>query len=176
MKLSGAANGDYEHATETTTFTLSPSFSMNAVGQRRTMKDGKLTTLTQKVIISGGTLKAFDGKSWESSKLSSAQLQNLREGSDPRQLTWLVRSVPGMAKTGPDKFGSTHFVAKALMGDLYGRLPKDVAAETRKVMPDGTAVGLDLWSDGNERPTWIGLNAAAPGANFNGSMTFKSYR
>lgn len=176
VRLSGAANGDYEHQRETASFTLAPNFALNAVGVRESMKGGKLVKVTQKVIVSGRTMRGFDGKKWTSSKLTATQLSKLKNESDPRQFTYLVSSVPGVGKSGPDRYGSTHYLAKALMGDVSGRLPKHVAAEVRKILPDGTGVSLDLWSDRSSRPSWIGLNAAAPGASFNGSMTFKSYR
>ncbi|MBO2451337.1 hypothetical protein J4573_29885 [Actinomadura barringtoniae] len=176
VKLSGNPNGDYQHLTETAHLTLIPNFALSATGVRQNMVEGKLTTLTQKVIISGRTMRSYDGKRWTSSKLTSSQLSKLRTDSDPRQFTWLIRTVPGIGKTGPDKFGSTHFTAKLVLGDVYGMLPENIAAEGRKVLPDSTGVGIELWSDKIDRPSWIGLNAQAPGTQFGGSMTFRSYR
>jgi len=176
VKLSGNPNGDYQHLTETAHLTLSPGFALSATGVRQNMVEGKLTTITQKVIVSGRTMRSYDGKRWTSSKLTSGQLSKLRTDSDPRQFTWLIGTVPGIVKKGPDKFGSTHFTAKLVLGDVYGMLPENVAAEGRKVLPDSTGVGVDLWADKIDRPSWIGLNAQAPGTQFGGSMTFRSYR
>jgi hypothetical protein len=176
VKLAGNPNGDYQHLTETARVTLLPSFALNATGVRQNMVEGKLTTLTQKVIVSGRTLRSYDGKRWTTSRLSSSQLSKLRDDSDPRQFTWLIRAVPGIGKTGPDKFGSTHYTARVVLGDVYRMLPDNIAAEGRKVLPDSTGVGVDLWADKVERPSWIGLNAQAPGTTLGGSMTFRAYR
>ncbi|GAA3964853.1 hypothetical protein GCM10023085_54220 [Actinomadura viridis] len=176
VRLSGASNGDYEHQKETATYTLAPRFALNATGVRETMKDGRLTRVTQKVIVKGRTLSGYDGKSWTHSTLTAAQVDRLRTSSDPRQLTYLLRALPGMTRTGPDRLGSTHYLASARLGDLYRVLPEDVAARAREVLPDATRVALDLWADGADRPSWIGLNGSAPGTMLAGSMTFRSYR
>ncbi|MFF5258939.1 hypothetical protein ACFY4C_08320 [Actinomadura viridis] len=176
VRLSGAPNGDYEHQKETATYTLAPRFALNATGVRETMKDGRLTRVTQKVIVKGRTLSGYDGESWTHSTLTAAQLERLRTSSDPRQLTYLLRGLPGTTRTGPDGLGSTHYLASARLGDLYRVLPEDVAGRAREVLPDATRVALDLWADGADRPSWIGLNASAPGTVLAGSMTFRSYR
>ncbi|MEU9023417.1 hypothetical protein [Actinomadura sp. NPDC048394] len=176
VMVSYGKSGDYKQATETATIGLWPSFSMNAVGVTQTMKDGTLSKITQKVIISGATLSGFDGEKWTKSKLSAAQLEKLRAGSDPRQFTYLIRSVPGNVVTGPDANGRTYYLAKALMGSVYGLLPKEAADEARKVIPDDAGVSLELSSEKQDRPATIGLAANAPGGTFNGTMTFGSYR
>src|SRR5689334_3210157 len=53
VKLTIGTGGDYKQASETATISLWPSFSMNAVGVTQTMKDGTLSKITQKVIVSG---------------------------------------------------------------------------------------------------------------------------
>ncbi len=175
VKLSGGSR-NYQWLTETATFRTWPTFAMSAVGHRQIMKDGVLTKVTQKVVVSGSTLSGYDGEKWTKSKLTSKQLATLRNGSDPRQLTYVIRSVPGVTATGPNASGSSHYLAQAVLGAVYTLLPKDVASRARAVLPDSTAVGLDLWADAKSgRPSWVGLNAAVPGTNLTGSMTFSSY-
>ncbi|MWA05790.1 hypothetical protein F8568_036635 [Actinomadura sp. LD22] len=176
VKVTFGTGGDYKVANETAKISLWPSFSMNAVGVTQTMKDGTLSKITQKVVISGATLSGFDGEKWTKSKLSAAQLEKLRTGSDPRQFTYIIRSVPGNVVTGPDASGRTHYLAQALMGSVYGLLPKEAADEVRKAIPDDVGVSLDLWSGAQDRPASIGLSAKAPDGTFDGSMTFGSYR
>ncbi|MFI0356220.1 hypothetical protein [Actinomadura sp. 9N407] len=176
VRLTGAANGDYQHQTETATFTLSPRFSLNATGVRKMMKDGVLSTITQKVVVKDGKLSGYDGKAWTHSTLTPAQLDTMRAESDPRLLTALLRGLPGATEAGPDKLGSTHHTARTMLGNLYALMPKDVVAQVSPVLPGSTTVALDLWADRNTRPSWIGLNAAAPGTALAGSMTFRSYR
>jgi hypothetical protein len=176
VKLTIGTGGDYKQASETAMISLWPSFSMNAVGVTQTMKDGTLSKVTQKVIVSGSTLSGFDGEKWTKSKLSAAQLEKLRTGSDPRQFTYIIRGVPGNVVTGPDANGRTHYLAQALMGSVYGLLPKETADAVRKVVPDDVGISLDLWSGKQDRPATIGLSATAPDGTFAGSMTFGSYR
>ncbi|QKG24809.1 hypothetical protein [Actinomadura verrucosospora] len=176
VKVTFGTGGDYKQASETATIKLWPSFSMNAVGVTQTMKGGTLSEITQKVIVSGATLSGFDGEKWTKSKLSAAQLEKLRAGSDPRQFTYIIRGVPGNVVTGPDANGRSHYLAQALMGSVYGLLPKESADEVRKVVPDDVGVSLDLWSGKQDRPATIGLSAKAPDGTFDGSMTFGSYR
>ncbi|MBO2460130.1 hypothetical protein [Actinomadura violacea] len=176
VKVTFGTAGDYKQASETATIKLWPSFSMNAVGVTHTMKGGTLSEITQKVIVSGATLSGFDGSKWTKSKLSAAQLEKLRSGSDPRQFTYIIRGVPGNVVTGPDANGRSHYLAQALMGSVYGLLPKESADEIRKVIPDGAGVSLDLWSGKQDRPASIGLSANTPDGTFDGSMTFGSYR
>lgn len=176
VRLTIGTGGDYKQASETATISLWPAFSIDAVGVTQTMKDGTLSKITQKVIVSGSTLSGFDGEKWTKSKLSAAQLEKLRTGSDPRQFTYIIRGVPGNVVTGPDTGGRTHYLAQALMGSVYGLLPKESADEVRKVVPDDVGVSLDLWSGKQDRPATIGLSATAPDGTFAGSMTFGSYR
>ncbi|WP_067812235.1 hypothetical protein [Actinomadura kijaniata] len=176
VKLSGAANGDYQQATETARVTLVPAFRMDATGTRRTMAGGKLTTLTQRVVISGRSMRTFDGSSWTSTTLDAATYERLRTGSDPRVLTHLVRSAPGGTRSGPDRFGSVKYTAGTRLGLVYGLLPADLVAEARKVLPDGTNVAVSLWADAEHRPSFATLGASAPAAALNGSMTFRDHR
>jgi hypothetical protein len=176
VRLSGASNGDYEHQRETATFTLAPRFALEATGVRKSMKSGRLTTVTQKVIVKGDVLYGYDGKEWTQSTLTPAQLTKLQTGSDPRQFTYLLRELPGMTKTGPDGGGVTRYLARAVLDDLYVLLPREVAAHLRKLMPAGTGIALDLRADRADRPSRIGVNASVPGARFTGSMGFQSYR
>nr|BFE33200.1 hypothetical protein GCM10010200_054510 [Actinomadura rugatobispora] len=175
VRLSGASNGDYEHQRETATFTLAPRFALEATGVRKSMKDGRLTTVTQKVIVKGDVLYGYDGQAWSQSTLTPAQLTRLRTGSDPRQFTYLLRELPGMTRTGPDAGGVTRYLARAVLDDLYVLLPREVAAHLRTLMPAGTGVALDLRADRADRPSRIGVNASVPGARFTGSMGFQSY-
>ncbi|TDC57248.1 hypothetical protein E1281_05590 [Actinomadura sp. KC345] len=176
VKVTLGSDGDYRHATETATFTLWPEFSLNATGVTSTMQDGELSKVTEKVIISGGTLKGFDGEKWTRSKLSAKQLATLQNGSDPRQFTFLIGTLPGVTASEPDANGRTRFTARASMGNLFPLLPQDVAAAIRTWIPAETGCGLDLWADSKARPTWIGLNAQAAGTVVKGSMTFDAYR
>ncbi|WP_412516147.1 hypothetical protein K8Z49_34070 [Actinomadura madurae] len=176
MKVTVGSDGDYRHATETATFTLYPKFAMNAVGVTRAMRGGELSKITQKVIVQGNVLKGFDGQKWTRSTLTAAQLGTLQSGSDPRQFTFMIGTLPGMTASGPDASGNTRFTAQALMGSVYALLPRDAAAEMRKWVPDSAGCGLDLWADSKARPTTIALNAQAPGAALTGSMSFGSYR
>lgn len=176
VKVTIGSDGDYKHATETASFTLWPKFAMSATGVTQTMKDGELTKVTQKVIVSGDTLKGFDGEKWTQSKLTAAQLHALQTESDPRQFTFMIGTLPGVQASEPEGSGRTQFTARTTMGGLYPFLPRDAAAAIREWVPADTGCGLDLWADSEARPTWIGLNAQAPGAAFNGSMTFGDYR
>jgi hypothetical protein len=176
MKVTVGSGGDYQHASETATFTLYPKFAMNAVGVTQTMKGGELSKITQKVVVSGNTLKGFDGQKWTQSTLTAAQLGKLQSDSDPRQFTFMIGTLPGMTASEPDASGKTRFTAQAVMGSVYALLPQNAATEIRKWVPDGTGCGLDLWADSKARPTTISLGAQAPGAGFAGSMTFGSYR
>lgn len=176
MKVTIGSNGDYRHATETATFTLYPKFAMNAVGVTRAMRGGELSKITQKVIVQGNVLKGFDGQKWTRSTLTAAQLGTLQSGSDPRQFTFVIGTLPGMTASEPDASGNTRFTAQALMGSVYALLPRDAAAEMRTWVPDSAGCGLDLWADSKARPTTIALNAQAPGAALTGSMSFGSYR
>ncbi|MFB4301605.1 hypothetical protein [Actinomadura sp. NTSP31] len=176
VKVAIGTGGDYKQASETAQITLWPAFAMKAVGVTQTMKDGTLSKITQKVIVSGSTLSGFDGQKWTKSKLSPAQLAKLRAGSDPRQFTYVIRQVPGNVVTGPDANGRSHYLAQALMGDVYGLLPKDAATDVRAVVPATAGVSLDLWSGKQDRPSTIGLVAKAPDGEFAGSMAFGSYR
>ncbi len=88
----------------------------------------------------------------------------------------MIGTLPGMTASEPDASGKTQFSAQALMGSVYALLPQDAATRFRAWIPDSTGCGLDLWADSKARPTSIQLNAQAPGAAFNGSMTFDSYR
>ncbi|MGP4024619.1 hypothetical protein [Actinomadura sp. 3N407] len=176
MKVSVGSNGDYQHATETASFTLWPKFAMNATGVTQTVQGGEVTKVTQKVIVSGRTLKGFDGEKWTRSTLTSAQLDALQSQSDPRQFTFMIGTLPGTTASEPDENGRTHFAAQALMGSVLSLLPQDAAAVIRKWVPDGTGCGLDLWADSKARPTSIGLNAQTSGATLSGTMAFTSYR
>ena len=176
VKVTLGSDGDYRHATETATFTLWPEFALNATGVTSTMQDGELSEVTEKVIISGGVMKGFEGGKWTQSKLSAKQLSTLQNGSDPRQFTFLIGTLPGATASEPDANGRTRFTAQAGMGDLYPLLPQDVAAAIRKSIPAGTACGLDLWADSKGRPTWIGLDSRTAGTTLKGSMTFDAYR
>ncbi|NVI89616.1 hypothetical protein [Actinomadura sp. BRA 177] len=176
MKVTIGANGDYQHAVETASFTLWPKFAMSATGVTTTQQDGEASKVTQKVVVSGNVLKGFDGEKWTKSTLTAAQLGKLQNDSDPRQFTFMIGTLPGMTASEPDASGKTQFSAQALMGSVYALLPQDAATRFRAWIPDSTGCGLDLWADSKARPTSIQLNAQAPGAAFNGSMTFDSYR
>ncbi|XVQ11999.1 hypothetical protein ACQP1W_05300 [Spirillospora sp. CA-255316] len=176
VRLSGASNGDYEHQRETAAFTLAPRFALEATGVRTSMRSGRVTTVTQKVIVKGDVLYGYDGEEWTRSTLTSAQLTRLRTGSDPRQFTYLLRELPGMTRTGPDGGGVTRYLARAVLDDLYVLLPREVAAHLRKLMPAGTGIALDLRADRADRPSRIGVTTSVPGARFTGSMGFRSYR
>lgn len=176
IKVTVGSDGDYRQATETASFTLWPTFAMSATGVTTTVRNGEPSSVTQKVIVSGRTLKGYDGEKWTRATLTDGQLSTLRSQSDPRQFTFMIGTLPGMTATEPDANGKTHFTAQARMGSVYALLPKDAAAAVRQWIPDDTACGLDLWADSKARPTWIGLNAQGPGAALTGSMTFGSYR
>ncbi|MEW2355256.1 hypothetical protein [Spirillospora sp. NPDC029432] len=176
VRLSGAANGDYQRQRETATFRMSPSYSLNATGVRETMRGGVLSSLTQKVIIEGTKLSGYDGKAWSHSTLTAAQIGKMRDESDPRLLTAVLRGLPGLKVTGPDAAGTTRFQGTTALDHLYALLPPQAAAEARKMLPGGTAVALDMRADRNSRPSWIGLDASGAGTRFTGSMTFHSYR
>lgn len=176
MKVALGQNGDYQHAVENATFTLWPKFAMSATGVTQTMRNGELSKVTEKVIVSGNVLKGFDGEKWTQSKLSANQLGTLQNGSDPRQFTFMIGTLPGMTASEPDASGQTRFSAQALMGGVYPLLPKDTAARFRALIPDSAGCGLDLWADSKARPTTVRLNAQASGAVLNGTMTFGSYR
>ncbi|TDD85375.1 hypothetical protein E1293_11345 [Actinomadura darangshiensis] len=176
MKVTVGTDGDYKQASETAAFTLWPKFAMNAVGVTRTMRGGELSKITQKVIVQGNVLKGFDGAKWTQSTLTAAQLGTLQDGSDPRQFTFMIGTLPGMTASEPDASGKTRFTAQALMGGVYALLPQDAAAAIRKWIPDSAGCGLDLLADSQARPASITLSAQAPGARLAGSMTFGSYR
>ncbi|MFA1543821.1 hypothetical protein [Actinomadura monticuli] len=176
MKVTIGANGDYQHAVETASFTLWPKFAMSATGVTATRQNGELSKVTQKVIVSGNVLKGFDGEKWTTSTLTAAQLGKLQSDSDPRQFTFMIGTLPGMTASEPDASGRTQFSAQALMGGVYALLPQDAATRFRTWVPDSTGCGLDLWADSSARPTTIRLNAQSPGAGFDGSMSFGSYR
>lgn len=176
VKLDGAPGGDYQHLRETANFTLSPAYAMNATGVHETMKDGGLTSVTEKVVVKGSTLSGYDGREWTHSKLTAAQLSTLRHESDPRVLTAVVRGLPGVTLKGPDANGSTQFLAKTALEDLYALLPEEAAGRARAVLPGSSVVSIDLWADSSGRPSWIGLGASGAQARFAGSMTFSSYR
>lgn len=176
MKVTVGSNGDYQHATETASFTLWPKFAMSATGVTQTVQGGEVSKVTQKVVVSGLTLKGYDGEKWTQSTLTSAQLNTLRSQSDPRQFTFMIGTLPGTTASEPDENGRTHFAAQALMGSVFSLLPQDAAAVIRKWVPDDVTCGLDLWADSKARPTSIGLNAQASGATLTGTMAFTSYR
>ncbi|WP_030173319.1 hypothetical protein [Spirillospora albida] len=176
VKLTTGEGGDYQHQSETATIRVWPSFAMTATGVRETMEAGTLTKITQKVIVSGSTMKSYDGAKWTRSTLTRAQLSKLQNESDPRQFTHLIRSVPGMTATGPDKDGRTHYLANGLMGNVYPFMPEEAADEISQVIPTNAGVTLDLWADAGSRPSRIGFASEAPGGKFTGSMTFRSYR
>lgn len=176
VKLTTGEGGDYQHQSETATIRVWPSFAMTATGVRETMKAGTLTKITQKVIVSGSTMKSYDGAEWTQSTLTKAQLTKLQNESDPRQFTHLIKSVPGMTASGPDKDGFTHYLANGLMGNVYPFMPEEAADEISQVIPTNAGVTLDLWADGRQRPSRIGFASEAPGGKFTGSMTFRSYR
>ncbi|GAA4076740.1 hypothetical protein [Actinomadura miaoliensis] len=179
VRLSGAANGDYEHATETARFTVAPRFALDATGVRTSVRGGEKTTVTQKAIVKGRTLSGFDGTGWRQRTLTDAQLARLRTGSDPREFTGLVRSLPGVGRSAPDRFGSVRYTAGVSIGDLLSLLPEaeaGPAGRALRAVPPGIGVSLDMWVDADGRPTWIGLGAAVPGGRFAGSMAFRSYR
>ncbi|MFA1549197.1 hypothetical protein [Actinomadura chokoriensis] len=176
MKVAIGQDGDFEHAVETASFTLWPKFAMSATGVTQTKRNGELSKITQKVIVSGNTLKGFDGEKWTQATLSDAQLGDLRNDSDPRQFTFMIGTLPGMTASGPDASGRTQFTAQALMGGVYALLPQDAATRLRPLIPDSAGCGLDLWADSKARPTSIRLSAQGSGAVLSGSMTFGSYR
>ncbi|QFG23864.1 hypothetical protein [Actinomadura sp. WMMB 499] len=176
VKLALGTAGDYTHATETAQFTLYPKFALNATGVTTTVKDGQSSEVTEKVIVQDGVLKGYDGQEWTQSKLTQEQLTRLQTGSDPRQFTYLMASLPDLFAEGPDAQGRTHFLADSAMGDLYGLLPQNVAEQVGRVIPGDTGVAVDLWANAQARPTWIGLKAQATGGALDGSMTFGSYR
>jgi hypothetical protein len=178
VRLSGASNGDYEHIIENASFTLAPAFALDATGVRTSVRDGRTTKITQKVIVKGDTMWGYDGKAWSRSTLTTAQLDKLRTGSDPLEFTALMRSVPGVTRTRPDASGSTRYTAGVRVGDFLRLLP-DPAGTTRQLrarMPQSAGVTLNLWANAQDRPTRIGLGAAVPGVQFTGSMTFTSYK
>ena len=176
MKVTLGENGDYQHAVENATFTLWPKFSMSATGVTATMENGELSKVTEKVVVSGSTLKGFDGEKWTQSTLSASQLGTLQSGSDPRRFTFMIGTLPGMTASGPDTSGLTRFTAQALMSGVYPLLPKDAATRFRAWIPESVGCGLDLYADSKARPTTVQLNAQASGAVLNGTMTFGSYR
>ncbi|MEV4005093.1 hypothetical protein [Actinomadura sp. NPDC049753] len=176
LKVTVGSDGDYQRATETATFTLWPKFAMSATGVTQTMKGGELSKVTQKVIVQGSTLKGYDGQKWTRSTLTPAQLGSLQSGSDPRQFTFMIGTLPGMTASEPDAAGLTRFTAQTLMGGVYALLPQDAVAAFRKWVPDDTGCGLDLLADSEARPTSISLSGQAPGAGLAGSMTFGAYR
>jgi hypothetical protein len=88
----------------------------------------------------------------------------------------MIGTLPGMTASEPDASGKTHFTAQALMSSVYALLPQDAATRFRASIPDSTGCGLDLWADSKARPTSIQMNAQAPGATLNGTMSFASYR
>ncbi|OLT25440.1 hypothetical protein BJF79_12755 [Actinomadura sp. CNU-125] len=176
VKLTFGTGGDYTHAAETAEFTLYPKFALNATGVTTTVKDGVESKVTEKVVVKDGVLKGYDGQEWTQSKLTQQQLTTLQTGSDPRQFTYLMASLPDLFAEGPDANGRTHFLADSAMGDLYGLLPQNVAEQIGKVVPAAAGCALDLWANGKGRPTWIGLKAQAPAGVLDGSMTFGSYR
>ncbi|GAA1888205.1 hypothetical protein [Actinomadura bangladeshensis] len=176
MKVTLGSNGDYQHAVETASFTLWPKFAMSATGVTQTSEGGELNKITQKVIVSGNVLKGYDGAKWTQSTLSAAQLGALQNDSDPRQFTFMIGTLPGMTASGPDTSGKTHFTAQTLMSGVYSLLPQDAATRFRASIPDSTGCGLDLWADSQGRPTSIQMNAQAPGATLDGTMSFASYR
>ncbi|QKW39348.1 hypothetical protein HUT06_39345 [Actinomadura sp. NAK00032] len=176
MKVALGEGGDYKHAVETASFTLWPKFAMSATGVTKTVLDGEASKITQKVIVSGNVLKGFDGAKWTQSTLSAAQLSELQNGSDPRQFTFMIGTLPGTTASEPDASGRTRFAAQALMSSVYALLPQDAAALLRPVLPDSTGCGIDLWADSSARPTTIRLAAQAPGAALDGTMSFGSYR
>ncbi|MEU8340462.1 hypothetical protein AB0C74_02095 [Spirillospora sp. NPDC048832] len=168
--------GDYKHAVETATFTLWPKFAMSATGVTKTVLDGEASKITQKVVVSGNVLKGFDGAKWTQSTLSAAQLGQLQNGSDPRQFTFMIGTLPGTTASEPDASGRTRFAAQALMSSVYALLPQETTALLRPVIPDSTGCGIDLWADSSARPTTIKLTAKAPAAVLDGTMSFGSYR
>ncbi|GLZ12343.1 hypothetical protein Acsp04_25780 [Actinomadura sp. NBRC 104425] len=179
VRLSGAANGDYEHATETARFTLAPRFALDATGVRTSVRGGEKTTVTQRAVVKGRTVSGYDGTAWQHRTLTDAQLAGLRQGSDPRRLADLVRSLPGVNRSAPDRSGSVRYTAGVSIGDLLALLPEaetGPAGRALRSVPSGIGVSLDMRVDAEGRPTWIGLNAAVPGGRFSGSMAFRSYR
>ncbi|GAA4139633.1 hypothetical protein [Actinomadura keratinilytica] len=179
VRLSGAANGDYEHAAETARFTLAPRFALDATGVRTSVRGGEKTTFTQRAIVKGRTVSGFDGTAWRHRTLTGVQLAGLREGADPRRLTDLVRSLPGVHRSAPDGAGSVRYTAGVSVGTLLSLLPEaetGPAGRALRSVPSGIGVSLDMRVDADGRPTLIGLRAAVPGGRFSGSMAFRSYR
>ncbi|WP_301173944.1 hypothetical protein [Actinomadura geliboluensis] len=176
MKVKIGEGGDYKHAVETASFTLWPKFAMSATGVTKTVLNGEASEITQKVVVSGNVLKGFDGAKWTQSTLSAAQLGQLQNGSDPRQFTYMIGTLPGTTASEPDASGRTHFAAQALMSSVYALLPQDAATQIRPVIPDSTGCGIDLWVDSSARPTTIKLSSQAPAAVLDGTMSFGSYR
>lgn len=173
--LSGAPTGDSQHLTENTSFTLRPSFSMDAKGTRVVTVGGTATTTTQRVVVSGKTLTAYEGEQSTDTALSDEQLKVLSKQGDPRQLTFLMKLVPGSKKQ-TDVFGSSRYEASVVLKDVVGLLPKEQAAEIEKVLPLTTTLSTNMWADKYDRPSTAQLTATAPEVDLKLVMTFGSYR
>lgn len=164
-----------EHATETMHVVLTPEFSFDAVGERRSTSAGETTEHVQRVRLNGRRLSTHDGAGWRHTELTADQLTALRSNADPRRFTYIARSVPGVDES-TDESGATRFRATGSVGDLLDLLPADVAAQIEQRFSRNIGVAVDLRADPRDRPLTVGLATAELSPGLTVSMRFTGYR
>jgi hypothetical protein len=172
------ATGDIDKARETTKVVLLPKFALDVDASGTSIKAGTVYPSLSRIIVKGNTesISSDGGKTWQRRTLTAEELSQYAAGSDPRRITFALRSVPGVTKK-LDKLGSTHYQINLTLSVILPYLPKDAAAEITKYVPPETGVAVELYADRAARPSWFSVAESAPViGSANLVMVFRDYK
>ncbi|MCW2913683.1 MAG: hypothetical protein JWN52_1751 [Actinomycetia bacterium] len=171
--------GDTDNGKETAKVVLLPKFGLDVASTNISTKAGIISFSTSsRLVVKGSTesISSDGGKTWQRRQLTAKELDDYAKGSDPRRITFAVRSVPGVSKKA-EKFGSTHYQVNLTLSAILPYLPKDTAAEITKSIPPETGVAVNLYADQAARPSWFSVAALASAVgSANLVMIFSNYK
>jgi hypothetical protein len=170
---------DTDNGKETAKVVLLPKFGLDVASTNISTKAGIISFSTSsRLVVKGSTesISSDGGKTWQRRQLTATELDEYAKGSDPRRITFAVRSVPGVSKKA-EKFGSTHYQVNLTLSAILPYLPKDTAAEITKNVPPETRVAVNLYADQAARPSWFSVAALASAVgSANLVMIFSNYK
>ncbi|MGI8328508.1 hypothetical protein ACRYCC_01015 [Actinomadura scrupuli] len=172
------ASGDADKVKETTKVVLLPKFALDVNAAGTSLQAGVETPSTSRIKVKGNieSTSTDGGKTWQQRRLTAQELARYTADSDPRKITYVLRSVPGVSKK-IDALGSTHYQINLTLSVILPYLPKDAAAEITKYVPPETGVAVDLYADKAARPSWFSVAESMPAVgSANLVMVFRDYR
>jgi hypothetical protein len=175
VKLLG---GDADKGKEATKVVLLPKFALDVNANGTSTKAGVISPSTSRITVKGNTesISSDGGTTWQHRRLTAKELAQYTADSDPRRITYALRSVPGVSKK-VDKFGSTHYQINLTLSLILPYLPKDAAAEITKYVPPETGMAVDLYADKAARPSWFSVAESLPAiGSANLVMVFRDYK